>query len=59
MYEFWCNYFKPKCQGNAELCYIDPDSFAIHIKPEDFYEDIENWFNTSNYGKYDNRLLLI
>ena len=59
MYEFWCNYFKPKYQGNAELCYMDTDSVAIHIKTEDFYEDIEKWFDTSNYGKYDNRLLLI
>ena len=58
-YEFWCNYIKPKYQGNAELCYMDTHSFAIHIKTEDFYEDIEKWFGTSNYGKYDNRLLLI
>ena len=42
---------------------MDTDSFAIHIKTEDFYEDIaedvEKWFDTSNYREDDNRLLLI
>ena len=42
---------------------MDTDSFAIHIKTEDFYEDIaedvEKWFDTSNYSEDDNRLLLI
>ena len=32
---------------------MDTESFIIHIKTEDFYEDIdndvENWFDTSNY----------
>ena len=32
---------------------MDTDSFVIHIKTEDFYEDIANdvekWFDTSNY----------
>ena len=35
-----------------QQCYIDTDSFIIHIKTEDFYEDIEDdvekWFDTSN-----------
>ena len=42
---------------------MDTDSFVIHIKTEDFYEyiadDIENWFDTSNYSKDDNRPLPI
>ena len=33
------------------------DSFVIHIKTEDFYEDIaddvEKWFDTSNYSETD------
>ena len=53
MYEFWYDYIKPKYQYKAKLCYTDPDSFVIHIKTEDFYEDIANdveeWFDTSNY----------
>ena len=36
---------------------MDTDSFVIHIKTEDFSEDIandvENWFDTSNYNKDD------
>ena len=59
MYEFWYDCIKPKYQDKAELCYMDTGSFAIHIKTEDFYEDIANdveeWFDTSNYD--DNGLL--
>ena len=61
MYEFWYDYIKPKYQGRAKLCYMDTDSFVIHIKTEDFYEDIpddvEKWFDTSNYSKDDNKPL--
>ena len=41
MYEFWCDYIKPKYQINAKLSYMDTDSF-INIKTEDVYEDIAN-----------------
>ena len=40
MYEFWYDYTSPKYQNNAELCYMDTDSFIIHIKTEDFFKDI-------------------
>ena len=40
MCECWCDYIKPKYQNNAELCYMDTDSFAIHIESEDYYKDI-------------------
>ena len=63
MYEFWYDYIKPKYQDRAKLCYMDTESFVIHIKTEDFYEDIaddvEKWFDTSNYSKDDNRLFPI
>ena len=53
MYEFWCDYMKPKYGDNVKLCYMDTDSFIMHIKTEDFYEDIaddvETRFDTSNY----------
>ena len=39
MHEFWYDYNKPNYQGRANLCYMDTDSFVIHIKTEDFYED--------------------
>ena len=40
MYEFCYAYIKPKYENNAKLCLMDTDSFIIHIKTEDFYEDI-------------------
>ena len=41
MYQFWYDYIKPKYKDKAKLCYMDTDSFVIHIETEDFYEDIE------------------
>ena len=63
MCEFWHDYIKPKYGDKAKICYMDTDSFVIHIITEDFYEDIaidvEKWFDTSNYDENDERLLLI
>ena len=63
MYEFSYDYIEPKYQDKAKLCYMDTDSFVIHIKTEDFYEeianDVEEWFDTSNYSKNDKRPLPI
>ena len=42
MYEFWYDYIKSQCWDNSKLCYIDTESFIIHIKTEDVYEDIAN-----------------
>ena len=63
MYDFWYHYVKPKYKGKAKLCYMDTDSFVIHIKTEHFFEDINNdverWFDTANYDKHDKRPLQI
>ena len=40
MYEFWYDYMKPKYDDNVKLCYMDTDSFIMHIKIKDFYKDI-------------------
>ena len=52
MYEFWYNYLKPKYGENAKLCYMDTDSFIVHVKADDIYkdiaEDVETKFDTSN-----------
>ena len=32
MYEFWYDYMKPKYGDNMKLCYMDTDSFLMHIK---------------------------
>ena len=61
MYEFWYDYIKPKYEENAKLCYMDTDSFIIHIKTEDVYKDIaddvKKWFDTSNYSEDDTKRL--
>ena len=53
MYEFWYDYMKPKYNDDVKLCYMDTDSFVMHIKTNDFYKDIfddvDNTFDTSNY----------
>ena len=36
MYEFLYYYMKPKYNDNVKLCYMDTDSFIMHIKTEDF-----------------------
>ena len=63
MYEFCYDYIKLKYGNKARICYMDTDSFIIYIETEDFQEDIANdvdkWFDTSNYDKNDNRLLPI
>ena len=45
------------------MLYIDTDSFVIDVKTEDFYadisDDVEKWFDTSNYDKEDKRPLPI
>ena len=42
MYEFWYDYMKPKYSDNVKLCFMDTDSFLMHIKTADFYKDIAN-----------------
>ena len=59
MYKFWYEYIKPKYNDRARLCYIDTDSFIFHVEIKDFYKDISNdvekWFDTSNYPPNVNR----
>ena len=63
MYKFWYDYIKPKYRHRAKLCYADTNSFIIHITTEDLFEDIaddvERWFDTSNYDYNDKRPLPI
>ena len=51
---------KSRHSDNVKLCYMDTDSFTMHIKTEDFFKDIaddvEKRFDTSNY-KCDRPLL--
>ena len=63
MYEFYYDYLKPKYQDKVKLCYMDTDSFILDIQTEDYYKDISDdinkWFDTSNFDKNDNRPLKI
>ena len=63
LYEFWYEYTNSKYEDRVKLCYTDTDSFIIYIKIEDFFEDISNdvegWFDTSNYDKNVKRPLPI
>ena len=63
MYKSWYDFIKPRYGDRANLCYMDTDSFIIHIITEDFYKDIaddvEIWFDTSNYDENDKRHLPI
>ena len=40
MYEFWYDYEKLKYAENAKLCYMDTDSFIVHIKTDNIYKDM-------------------
>ena len=55
IYGFWYDYVKPKYKDKAKLCYMNTDSFVINIFTEDLFEDISNdverWFDISNYDK--------
>ena len=53
MYEFWYDYLKPKYGKNAKLCYMNKDSFIVHVKTDDIYKDtaeeVETRFDTFNF----------
>ena len=63
MYKVWYDYFKPKYGDKAKLCHTDTDSFIINIITEDLFEDISNdvevWYDISNYDENDKRPLPI
>ena len=63
MYEFLVDYIKQNYGDKAKLCYTDTDSFIIYIMTQDFFEDISNdvqkWYDRSNYDENDKRPLPI
>ena len=52
MFRFWYDYLKLKYGKKIKLCYIDTDSFVVHLKTDHIYkdiaEDVETRFDTSN-----------
>ena len=63
MYEFRYDYIQQKNQNKAKLYFMNIDNFIIYIKTEDFdkdiADDVEKWFDTSNYSEYNKRPLPI
>ena len=55
MYEFQYDYVKPKYGQNAQLCYMNTDSFIVNVKIGNIYKSIteivETRFSTSNCPK--------
>ena len=51
--KFWYDCVKAKYGENAKLCYMDTDSFIVHVKTDRIYkdiaEDVETRFDTSNF----------
>ena len=41
MYKFWYDYVKPKWDEKIELCYMNTDSFIVHIKKVIFIKTID------------------
>ena len=56
-YKFWYDYIKAKYGDRAKLCYKDTDSAITHIITEDYFvdisDDVERWFDISNYDEND------
>ena len=40
MYDFWYGYVKPNYGENTKLCYLDKETFIVHIKIDDSYKEI-------------------
>ena len=63
MYKFWYDYIKAKYGDKTKLCYMDTDSFIMHISTEDLYKDTANkvndWFDTWGHDEKDKRPLSI
>ena len=55
IYEFHCDYMRPKYGSKVKLSYMDTDSFVYEIETENFYRDIARnvakRFDTSGYSK--------
>ena len=53
MYEFWYNYVISKYDENVKICYMDTDSFIVHVKTDhifkDIAEDVKTRFDTFNF----------
>ena len=53
IYKIWYDDVKPKYGEKTKLCYMNTDSFIVHVKTDDIYkdiaEDVEIVFDTSSF----------
>ena len=60
MYKLWYNAIKLKYKEKIKICYMDTDSFIIHIKTyNNIANGVERWFDTFNYDENDKKSLPI
>ena len=52
MYNFYYEVLKPKYGDNVQLGYTDTDSFVIHVKTEDVYEDFKQINQHMDFSDY-------
>ena len=53
MYSFYYDVLKEKYQENIRLIYTDTDSFVLHIKTEDVYDDFKEIKHEMDFSGYD------
>ena len=46
IFEFWYDCVKLKYCEKAKVCYMDTDSFNVHVKTDDIYKDIAEYVET-------------
>ena len=53
MYSFYYDVLKKKYSDNKRLIYTDTDSFVIHTKTEDIYDDFKGISKFMDFSDYD------
>ena len=60
MHESWYYYMKPKYGKNANSCYMDTESFILHVQTDDVYKVLQKMLKqdlTLQIMKQTNRCL--
>ena len=52
MYDFYYEVLKPKYGDNIKVAYTDTDSFIIHTKTEDIYNDFKTISHHMDFSDY-------
>ena len=53
MYSFYYDVLKKKYNNDARLIYTDTDSFVLHTKTEDIYNDLKDINKYMGFSGYD------